>query len=668
VDPLDALVSDQVRDLPLRREAPAETTTWVQPRTPVLARRLRVGAPPHGPDTLLRGRYRLLEQLGAGGFGVVWRAQDELLHREIAVKRIPLAPEASSSHPAPARPGRADRISRGQGAGARAGAYGSETDRRARAGREARAAARLAHPAIVALYEAFFEADAFYLITELVYGETLAALIASEELSDERLLEIGLALCLALGHAHERGVIHRDVKPQNVLVPRDPGPHETPAKLADFGGASLSGIDALTLAGETLGTLAYMAPEQCEGRAVDERTDLYSLALVLYEGLTGANPVRGATPAATARRIGQHLPPLATTRPDVPQALAHVLDTALEPDPRRRGTLAELQSALDRALTNSRESAAAGARAGGARAAGVRADGVDGALSAPNRERIVTRPLRRRRDSRASEQQEEGFASLHDARAADGRRAADVPRELPPQAGPRSAPSLPLSRAVWAGCVLAGAIWLVFSARPGVALLLVAAAAPLWPMGSRPGAGWLAAALAPLLGVIGLAGAFPALAGQASRWGKRAVLGALGYWWLILAQPLLAGNASGGRLWLASPSGLPPRAVWEGSLQSAAVHVLAPALSLGVLLGAFLWAAGAAVLPWIVRGRSALLDTLAAVAWSVALLAAAPYLDAGLPAAGGAPQPRGAVLAAILGAAIAVAARAVRGPISSPRP
>jgi eukaryotic-like serine/threonine-protein kinase len=661
VDPLDALVPDPVLDLPPRGRPPDETITRVQPRAPIVASRLQAHAPPHRPDMLLRGRYRLLEQLGAGGFGVVWRAQDELLHREIALKRIPLPPETSPSRPGHPGHGPAGPLGWGAQDGVRDGADRSETDPRARAGREARAAARLAHPAIVALYEAFFEADAFYLISELVHGETLAALIATGELSDQSLLEIGLAMCLALGHAHERGVIHRDVKPQNVLVPQQRSSHETPAKLTDFGGASLSGIDALTLAGETLGTLAYMAPEQCEGRAVDERTDLYSLALVLYEGLTGANPVRGATPADTARRIGHPLPPLATVRPDLPHALAHALDTALEPDPGRRGTLAELQLALERTPTGGRKDAG---------------NGVEGALRAPNRGSLATRSLRRRRALRAQpvrmpgqeQARAEGFADCHDAGDESDQRAADASGELTPPTGRRVAPSLPLSRAVWAGCVLAGAIWLVFSARPGLALLVLAAAMPLWAMGTRPGAGWLAAALAPLLGVIGLAGAYPALAGQALRWGKRAILGALGYWWLILAQPLLAGDSFGGRLWLASPPGLPPRAVWEGSLQSAAVHVLAPALSAGVLFGAILWAAGAAMLPWVVRGRSALLDTLAAVVWSVALLASAPYLDAGLPATGGAQQPRGAVLAAFLGAAIVVAARALRGPISLSQP
>ncbi len=275
------------------------------------------------PGALVHDRYRLCERLGAGGFGVVWRAEDQLLRREVALKRIPLPPE----HPAPS-----DR----------------EVGLGERAGREALAAARLAHPAIVALYEAYTDDDAVYLISELVHGRTLAQLIAARELDDGQILEIGMALTAALDHAHERGVIHRDVKPQNVLIPDAPSEHDTPAKLTDFGGARLSGEDALTRPGETIGTLAYMAPEQSEGRTVGTPADVYSLALVLYEALTGANPVRGATPAATARRIGCPLPPLRASRSDLPAVLADTLDAALQPDPRERATLPQLRAALER--------------------------------------------------------------------------------------------------------------------------------------------------------------------------------------------------------------------------------------------------------------------------------------------------------------------------------
>jgi eukaryotic-like serine/threonine-protein kinase len=263
VDSLDTLVHAPPGPDPQRRG----------PRHALFSRSDEGGLP--DDETLVLNRYRLLERLGAGGFGVVWRAHDELLHREVAVKRISL------------------------------GAGGDPIDSE-RATREALAGARLAHPAIVVLHEACAARDAFYLISELVHGDTLAELLAAGALTDEQLLEIGLALTDALAHAHARGVIHRDVKPQNVLVPHQPDERGGVAKLADFGGARLAGEDALTRTGDVLGTLAYMAPEQSEGRAAAEPADLYALALVLYEGLSGVNPVRGATPAATARRIGSH--------------------------------------------------------------------------------------------------------------------------------------------------------------------------------------------------------------------------------------------------------------------------------------------------------------------------------------------------------------------------
>ncbi|MFI5009107.1 MAG: serine/threonine-protein kinase, partial [Solirubrobacterales bacterium] len=271
-------------------------------------------------ETLALGRYRLLERLGAGGFGVVWSAHDERLQREVALKRIFLPTQDDDS------------IAE-------------------RAEREAQATARLSHPAIVALYEARGEGEAFYLISELVHGDTLATLIAEDALRDEEVLAIGVALAGALEHAHARGVIHRDVKPQNILIPHDCTEHAgAVAKLTDFGGARVAGEDVLTRTGDVLGTLAYMAPEQSEGREASAQADLYSLALVLYEALCGVNPVRGATPAATARRIGSELAPLERRRGDLPRELTRALDLALAPNPPRRGTLVELREALEEAL------------------------------------------------------------------------------------------------------------------------------------------------------------------------------------------------------------------------------------------------------------------------------------------------------------------------------
>jgi hypothetical protein len=223
-------------------------------------------------------------------------------------------------------------------------------------------------------------------------------------------------------------------------------------------------------------------------------------------------------------------------------------------------------------------------------------------------------------------------------------------------AGTRSG-RLALPRAVWLGLALAGVLWLLISGRPGLGLLVAAASAPLLALPRRSGPGWVASALAPLFGLLGLAGAFPAIAGQASRWRSRAALAALGYWWLTLAEPL-----AGRRLWLGGPATTAPRGGWESSLGGGA-HVLGVSVGTGLLLGAALWACAAAVLPWILRGGSATLDVIAATTWSAALAAAAPLLDSGLARHASHPQPRGIVLGAILGGALAVAARALRGPI-----
>jgi serine/threonine protein kinase len=576
-------------------------------------RRIAVGARPRGgwtegpdADALVLGRYRLSERLGAGGFGVVWSAHDELLRRNVAVKRVPLAPGEDGE----------------------------------RVTREALASARLSHPAIVALYEACPVQDAFYLISELVDGDTLARLIADDALDDEQVLRIGAALCSALEHAHARGVVHRDVKPHNVLVPREhdadtrrPEAFAGVAKLTDFGGARLSGQDVLTRTGDVLGTLAYMAPEQSEGRDSGEPVDVYALALVLYEALCGFNPVRGATPAQTARRIGRPVRPLARTRRDLPRELTQAIDRCLQPSPTDRAQICELSAALE--------------------------DALEGAAP-PGGPRLVP-PARRLRTRRAASAPSP-TPSAEELPA----RAAIVLAPMPSHSEPApraQSEAAGLPRLIWLAAALALAGWQAAAGRPGLGLLALAALLPivLLPVGRRAqggSGGWLLCLLAPLLGCIGLAGAFPALAGQPLRWRMRAAFGAIGYWWLALAEPLLAR-----RLWLGPPAGTPPRAVWEGSLDGAAVHVIWPLISSRVLLGALLWAGGAALLPLLVRGRSAAIDVLAATMWSAALVTAAPILAVGSHAGRADATPRGALLGALLGGALAVAARALRGPV-----
>ena len=148
--------------------------------------------------------------------------------------------------------------------------------------REARAAARLSHPAIVTLYEAAVDDEGAYLVSEIVYGSTLDTLLAEGRLSDRDIVGVGMALCDALEHAHAQGVVHRDLKPSNVLIPDAPPSAAQCAKLTDFGVARLVGAESLTLTGDVIGTLAYMAPEQAGGQEAGPAADLYSLALVLY--------------------------------------------------------------------------------------------------------------------------------------------------------------------------------------------------------------------------------------------------------------------------------------------------------------------------------------------------------------------------------------------------
>jgi hypothetical protein len=440
-----------------------------------------------------------------------------------------------------------------------------------------------------------------------------------------------------------------------VLVPRglalDAPPPEAfggVAKLADFGGAQLSGQDVLTRTGDVLGTLAYMAPEQSEGREAGEAVDAYSLALVLYEALCGFNPVRGATPAETARRIGRPIRPLARARRDLPRELTQTVDLCLHRSPAARGTLEELDGALEQAL---------------------------GEVAAPGGPGIV--PRARRREGRPLE------LTPRQAHPPDRLRAAAAPAAAAPAAAAEETPAaqaraaLPgvfaqpgvqaqswgLPRVVWLALALALALWQTASGRPGVGLLVFAALAPivLLPVARRAqggSGGWLLCALAPALGAIGLAGAFPAIAGQPRRWRMRAAFAAVGYWWLVLAEPLLAR-----RLWLGPPGHTPARTGWEGSVSAAAVHVVGPLLSLGVLLGAALWAGGAVLLPLLVRGRSAALDVIGVTVWSAALAAAVPVLDASVQGHAVQASARGALVGAVLGGTLAVAARALRGPV-----
>ena len=552
-------------------------------------------------SSLAMGRYRLGPRLGAGGFGTVYAAHDERLGRPVAVKVIPAdgaAPE--------------------------------------RAQREARAVARLDHDAIVALFDAGEQDGCRYLVSELIEGRTLAQLEAAGELSDRDVLRVGLALADALAHAHERGVIHRDVKPQNVIVPDAASSRRGAAKLTDFGVAHLAGEEALTLTGDVVGTLAYMAPEQAAGRHADERADLYALGLVLYEALAGANPVKAGSPTATARRIGTVLPPLGRRRGDLPAELCAAIDRAVLPDPDARGGLDDLFDALADALP------------------GVSDDGGS----------IAPHPLERRLPAlppavgRLVAPAAAGalvWAALAGLTPEPG-----VPAPLAGVATLAAVAVLPRTGWWLAALAVAGLLTLGPAPRPGAAALVLALAAAPPLLLRADGRSWALPAAAPVLGLLGLAGAFPALAGTAPRWSARLALGALGAWWLLLAEPLL------GRTLVFGPAhGTPDRPHFDGALGIVAGDVIAPACSSGALLLALVWGGAALVAPWLVRGRSIAADAVAATAWAAGTAATTAAVGAWLGERVAQPTAHGLVPGAVAAAALALVLSR-RGPNGDP--
>jgi hypothetical protein len=573
-------------------------------------------------------RYRLERRIGAGGFGVVWLAFDEKLEREVAVKVVPREGDDPSS---------------------------------SRAEREARVAARLNHPGIVALYELGADEEAVYLVSELVPGRTLAELNRAGAVSDRDVARIGSALCDALAHAHQRKVIHRDVKPQNVLVVDEPAAGAGFAKLADFGVAHLSSGDPLTRTGDVVGTLAYMAPEQAEGERVTTAADVYSLALTLYEAWTGTNPVRAASPMGTARRLGTALPPLRSRRRDLPDELGHTIDQALDPDPERRPPLKQLRTALeaaDRELSN------------------------EGGLVEPGTlERLGLRRDRERQPGDAMRLPGPRALTLGGrfaAGAGAGALAAaalDFPAGAPPvsllAAGTVVAIAvILLPRIAWLATLVAACVWFVLpeNGLQGAALVLLACAVLVPLLLPRAGLLWSVPVLAPLLGAAGLAPLYLVLAGFASTVWRRAGLAAAGFLWLAIAE--IAGGRS---LLFGRPPGATHHNEWERSIGAAADHALAPLVNSPALLPAVAWVALAVLLPVVVRGRSLTLDLLGAIVWTAGLIASHQAIGRVLVGHGQRADARGLAAGAVLAAVAAVAAagsgawQASRGASGVPR-
>jgi hypothetical protein len=629
------------------------------------------GAP--GPRLIL-GRYRLERRLGAGGFGVVWLAWDEKLEREVAVKAIPL------------ENGGGERVER-----------------------EARAAARLNHPGIVGIYELAHDEHDVYLVSELVRGRTLAELLRAGAVADRDVARIGMALCDALDHAHARGVIHRDVKPQNVMVVADPAAGAGFAKLADFGVAHVASGESLTRTGDVVGTLAYMAPEQAEGARATPASDVYSLALTLYEAWTGSNPVRAGGPAATARRLGRPLPSLAAARRDLPLELCDAVDDALDIDPARRPSPSELRAALAAAepqlddegglvepetlrrvglpTTEGRRTAitrllfgrgnapADAAVAGAAPAAGDgsapyrpgpppgRVRSFFGAGAQPPTRGILGRP--------ATLTERPPLALRLALRAGAGLLAGAIVLVALETLGPEP----PFSPAAAAGGVaLTVALlprigWMVAAAglcawlvspeadRQGTALVLAAAAAPIPFLLPRAGVLWSVPVLAPLLGTVALAPVFVGLAALAPTAWRRAGLAAAGFGWLAVGEVV-----TGESMLFGIPDGSRPRAEWEGSISAAASDALGPLLTGPALAPAAVWAVFAVLLPLAVRGRWLAVDLLGAGLWAAGLILAHAALGDMVAATTTLADARGVVAGSVGAAVVALAVSQMAAP------
>ncbi|MEA2140043.1 MAG: eukaryotic-like serine/threonine-protein kinase [Solirubrobacteraceae bacterium] len=254
--------------------------------------------------TLLGGRYRLDAQIGRGGMSTVYRAFDTVLERAVAIKLMHREIAADS-------------------------------DQLERFRREARSVARLNHPHIVTVIDAGEEPSEDgdggtpYIVLEYVEGETLKQLIRREgSLEVTEAIAYAIEIARALGAAHESLIVHRDVKPQNVLISEEGG-----AKITDFGIARTLTEEGLTVAGRVLGTTDYVSPEQALGQPVTGQSDLYSLGIVLYEMLTGQIPFHGDSPVAVAmRHVREQVPDVQQLRPDVSAATASVVDRAVAKD------------------------------------------------------------------------------------------------------------------------------------------------------------------------------------------------------------------------------------------------------------------------------------------------------------------------------------------------
>ena len=269
-------------------------------------------APTVAEGGLVLDRYRPLRPLGSGGSGSVWLARDERNGLDVALKIVPR--EGKAGH---------------------------------RAEREAQVAARLRHERCLRAYACGSDTRHVYVAYEYAPGQTLRDALRSGDLRDRDAVEAGAQVLEGLAHAHARGVVHRDVKPANVLLADSEG---ISVRLLDFGLAQTEDAETLTAAGDVPGTLAYISPERLAGDVSGPAGDVWAVGVVLWEALAGVHPFWTSSPLETARAIERGAPPLANARPDLPRSLTTAVDDALALDPARRPPAARLAHALRDAL------------------------------------------------------------------------------------------------------------------------------------------------------------------------------------------------------------------------------------------------------------------------------------------------------------------------------
>ena len=529
---------------------------------------------------LILGRYRPLRPLGSGGMGHVWLARDDRTGLDGALKMVPREGKAA-----------------------------------ARAEREARAAAALRHPRCQRIYALARDPGHVYIAYEYIPGRTLRQALAAGALSDEQAVEVAAQLLEALAHAHIRGIVHRDVKPSNVLLAETAG---VDVRLLDFGLAQKAEFDTLTAMGDVPGTLAYVSPERLLGKPATPAADIWAVGVILWEALAGRHPFRGTTMSETTRRIEAGSPPLESVRPDLPAALCAAVGRALALNPARRPDARELAADL---------------RAGGPRKRPERRRRSAAVAAAAVRRRPETLPFARERVLPGA------FAA-----AWTGWIASTVP--FYPEHSPlllAAAAGALAAAAPRAGLAfaLAAAVLPLGNVSAGLAIVYGVLAAGWLALSWRDGRGGLVLALAPLLAPLGALPLIP-LAAQAARGPLRRAaqtaaavpLAALAAGYTHARLPLDGGLAP---LGLGVTGSGRPAAVASALLGALGAHpvLIVEAAILGLvaaglpyLRGLGLWAAAGAGATFFatvgLTAPSTPLLPLAAAAWLIAALVALP--------------------------------------------